>query len=149
MDIRQAWMGALLLCRMYTYGNRGVWEERWAGRLLRESEILLGRWRNIGPGGKLRWMHLCTVFSNHIQVDFSCRIPCLTTIPFVIPPPSAFYILIVERPSIHVTAFPNLVRIENLATVVNIRRYSFPPTCPAHDIFPTPLRPSIQCLGVS
>jgi hypothetical protein len=67
-------------------GTGGVWEERWAGRLLRESEILLGRWRNIGPGGNLRWMHLCTVFSNYIQVDFSCRIPCLTTIPFVIPP---------------------------------------------------------------
>ena len=108
MDIRQAWMGALLLCRMYTYGNRGVWEERWAGRLLRESEILLGRWRNIGPGGKLRWMHLCTVFSNYIQVDFSCRIPCLTTIPFVIPPPSAFHILIVERPSIHMICFSKL-----------------------------------------
>jgi hypothetical protein len=26
-------------------------------------------------------------------------------------------------------------RIENLATIVNVRCYSFPPTCPAHDIF--------------
>lgn len=89
------WMRALLLCRMYTYGNRG-WvgkTDRQAGRLLRESEILLGRWRNIGPGGNLRSMHLCTVFSNHIQVDFSCRIPHVCSrFPLSFHLPSTFYI---------------------------------------------------------
>ena len=77
MDIRQALdESAVTMSYVHLWEQGGgVGKTGRRGRLLRESEILLGRWRNIGPGGNLRSMHLRTVFPNHIQVDFSCRIP--------------------------------------------------------------------------
>ena len=94
MDIKQALDESAVTMSYVHLWEQGVgWEDRQAGRLLRESEILLGRWRNIGPGGNLRSMHLCTVFSNHIQVDFSCRIPHVCSrFPLSFHLPNTFYI---------------------------------------------------------
>src|SRR5947209_17228771 len=124
--------------------EQGGWEERRAGRLLKESEILLGRWRNIGPGGNLRWMHLCTVFSNYIQVDFSCRIPCLPMVPFVISqPPSTFYYLDSGKAVNSHDCFPNLVGIETRPLLPTFTVTIFPTKPVRRVIFSAPLRPAI------
>jgi hypothetical protein len=92
----------------------GVGKERQAGRLLRGSEILLGRWRIMGAGGNLRWMYSFTVFSNYIQLTsivgyrvcpLSFVIPTTRHVPY---PDS-------EKPSFTYMLSKNFAHIENPA----------------------------------